>query len=243
MHRKHYYIAIIVSLVLLITYLHYTTHLEVHDLHNIFTELYYIPLLMAALVFRLKGAVLIYLLIVALYLPFVLMSWNSSYSYAVNKILHVVLLGVFGTLAGILLSREKKYLKQIEKERYLSGLGKVSTTIVHELKSPLVTILGFSRRIREGKGNIVTASQAITEAAQKMQMIVHDVLNFAKPVRLKFGEEDIRKVIIRARDSCKEKADMEGIILTTKLPADPSIAAIDTFHMERALVNCHKQRY
>ncbi len=60
---KIYYIAAIVLSTLFITYLHYTTIETIHALHDIYRQLYYIPLLIGALLFGLRGAILSYLFV------------------------------------------------------------------------------------------------------------------------------------------------------------------------------------
>ncbi len=61
-HRnaQGYYIAVIVTSALLITYLHYSAVQKHHALHNIFVEFYYFPIVLGAMVFGLKGAILTY---------------------------------------------------------------------------------------------------------------------------------------------------------------------------------------
>jgi signal transduction histidine kinase len=234
--RIKYSIVIIASTVL-ISYLHYSTIPEVHALHSIYAELYYIPILIGALVFGLKGAILAYLFVSALYLPYIFMAWTANILSLAEKILHILFSGIFAILAGFLVDREKRHRKQSEKDRYLAGLGQAATTIVHDLKNPLITILGYARRIREGKGNIETSAQTITESGQSMQKIVNDVLDFAKPVQLTLKEEDLRDVINNACGSCKAKAEELGVTLSPDLPTDPINFMMDGFRLERALVN------
>jgi signal transduction histidine kinase len=231
------YIILIIVLTLLITYLHYSTLPVFHNLHNIFTELYYIPLLMGALMFGLRGAVLVYILVAVVYLPFVLMNWTNDFSFISNKLLHALFSGAFAFLAGVLVDRAKKHNKQMEKERYLAGLGQAAAAIVHDLKNPLITISGFARRIQEGKGNVDAGVQTIMESAGKMQMIVHDVLDFAKPIRLTFRREEVGMIINKACELCKVKAETKGVPLSVELPSDEKNIPADSPHMERVLVN------
>lgn len=98
---------------------------------------------------------------------------------------------MFAFLTGFLADRDKRHQKQSERDRLLASIGKVSTTIVHDLKNPLITILGFAKHIREGKGNPDVAIQAIIESARNMERIVNDVLDFTKPTRFELKEEDI----------------------------------------------------
>ncbi len=235
--RKKYYIIIIVVSTLLIVYVHYSTTSKNHTLHNIQTELHYIPLLLGALVFGLKGAILTFIFITALYLPYFFATWTDPFLSVTNRLLHILLSGFFAFLAGFLVDRERKHREQSERDRYLASIGQVATTIVHDLKNPLITILGFARRIQEQKGNVDKAAQVIMDSAHNMQRIVYDVLDFAKPIRMALKEEDIRSIINRACDSCRTKAEAREVIFSIDLPADPVNIVIDRFYMERAIVN------
>lgn len=200
-------------------------------------ELYYIPILFGALQFGLKGAVLTWLCASLLYLPFFFGPWSVTMLDFVDRVLHLLFSAVFAFLAGLFVKRVKRQQKELERNRYLANLGHVAATIVHDLKNPLITILGFARRIREGKGNIDIAAMAITEAAQNMQKIVHNVLDFSKPIQLELKEEDLRNVIKQASESCKAKAEDKGIELTVDIPDFPISALVDSFNMQRALIN------
>lgn len=236
-NKKKYFLLLIVTSTLLITYLHYSTLPLIHDLHNIFTELYYLPLLLGALAFGLKGAVLTFIFVSVLYAPYILVNWTNTFPFVANKLLHALFSGLFAVLAGLLVDREKRYRKQSEKDRYLAGLGQAAAAIVHDLKNPVITVLGFAQRIYEGKGDIKTASQAIVESGQRMQKIIHDILDFAKLTQLKLAEENICCIIERANKSCGIKAESKGIKLSMNLSIDPLRVSVDGNKIERALVN------
>jgi len=125
----------------------------------------------------------------------------------------------------------------LEKDRYLVGLGRVAATIVHDLRNPLISILGFAKRIREGKGDIGAAGQVIENSALNMQRIVDGVLDFAKPIRLELKKEDIHRVVKQACDSCKIIAEEKNVVLSMNLPTDPVNIEIDSFSLQRAIIN------
>jgi signal transduction histidine kinase len=108
---------------------------------------------------------------------------------------------------------------------------------VHDLKNPIITILGFSKRIKDRKGNADEAIDIVLDSALTMQKIVHDVLDFSKPLQLTLKKEDIREVIAKACQFSEAKAGGEGVNLFTRVPASPVYIELDSFHMERALVN------
>ena len=138
--RKQYFFFFIVASTLIITYLHYSTLSGINDLHNIFTELYYMPLLLGALAFGLRGAVLTLMFVTLLYLPYIYLNWSGTYFFIVNKLLHALFSGSFAILAGVLVDREKRYREQSEKDHDLVSLGQAATAIVHDLKNPIITI-------------------------------------------------------------------------------------------------------
>jgi signal transduction histidine kinase len=235
--RKKFILVFIVTASLLISYLHYSTHPEIQNLHNVFTELYYLPLILGAFAFGFKGAILTYVFVSILYLPHIIVSWTNDFSFVVNKLLHAVFSGSIALLAGYLVDREKRVREQAEKDRYLAGLGQAAAAIVHDLKNPLISISGFARRIHQGKGNVDTASEVIMNSAEDMKVIVNDVLDFARPVKLKLENVDIGTLIKKAYNYCREKAEKKGVVLSVSMPADSTTIQIDRSHSERALIN------
>jgi two-component system, NtrC family, sensor histidine kinase HydH len=236
MSRKNYHILTIVTLTILITYLHFGTIWQ-YSQRVVFEELYYLPLLLGVLSFGLKGAIVTWLFVSAAYLPFFFGTWTTTFPELLDRVLHLVFTGAFTSVACFLAERERKNRKQTEKERYLAGIGQVATVIVHDLKNPLISILGFARRLREGKGDVALGAQTIENSAQDMQRIVNSVLDFARPLQLDLKEVDIWETIRRASESCRTKADARNVTLTLQLPATPATIVIDSFHIERALVN------
>ena len=230
------YLIFIASIGGVITSLHFLVFAKYFPL-IVLEELYYIPLFLGAIWFELRGVILTYLIVSLLYLPFFFGVWSTSPLSVADRLLHLVFSGLFIFAAFFVVDREKKRKQQVEQERHLASIGRVATTIVHDLKNPLITILGFARRIYEGKGNIDNAAQAISESAQNMQKIVHDVLDFSKPIRLELKEEDVRNVVKQACDTCREKASGAGISLSINMPDSPMNALVDSFNLVRALVN------
>jgi signal transduction histidine kinase len=236
MNKKNYYILAIVTLTVLITYLHFVTMQQFSTL-VVFEELYYLPLLLGVFRFALKGVIVTWLFVSAAYLPFFFGAWTTTFPELMDRVLHLVFTGIFVSVAYFLSERDRKKRKQAEQDRYLAGIGQVATVIVHDLKNPLISILGFARRIREGKGDVALGARTIEDSAQNMQRIVNSVLDFAKPLQLDLKDVDIRDAIRRAGESCRTKANARSVTISMHLPSTPASTAIDGYHMERALIN------
>jgi len=223
-------------LTILITYLHFGV-MRLFSPLVVLEELYYLPLILGVFRFRLAGVLLTWLFVSAAYLPFFFGNWTTTFPALMDRVLHLVLTGIFASVAYFLAERERNKHREAERERYLAGIGQVATVIAHDLKNPLISIMGFARRIREGKGDSTLGAQTIEESAQSMQKIVNSVLDFAKPLQLDPKDVDIRESIRRACESCRTKADARSVTLTTHLPSVPVTIALDSFHIERALIN------
>jgi len=234
--RERYYIMGFVTLMVAITVIHISILQDLAP-HVVLEELYYMPIFGGALLFGLRGAILAYVFASLSYTPFLFGHWTPTYLDIIDRVLHLVSSGVFAFLMGYLTDRLKRIQKETEKERYLAKIGQVATTIVHDLKNPLITIQGFAKRIQEQKGDIAKAAQIIMEAAQNMEKIVHNVLDFSKPVQLELKERDIGGIIKEAVELCRTKAEKAEVAISTHVPDDSIRIAIDGFHMQRTLVN------
>ncbi len=229
------YAAIVIS-TLLITLAHFVIFRD-RTPNVVLEELYYIPLLLGALFFGLRGAIITYIFVSLAYLPFFSERWTPTALGLIDRGLHLLFSAIFTILAGFLTEQYRKYLEERERDRYLSNIGRVAATIVHDLKNPLITIMGFAKRIQEKKGDTVEAAQSISESAQKMQKIVNDVLEFSKPFQLELEEKDFREVVKKAIESCKAKAEEAKVIISAVIQNNPIPCVVDEFLMERALVN------
>jgi signal transduction histidine kinase len=221
---------------LLITFFHLWVF-QKDPTHIVLEELYYIPILLGALIFGLKGALITYFFVSLLYLPYFFGQWAIGFLGVVDRILHLLFTGGFAFMAGYLIERDKKIMKKQEKDRYLTGLGQGAATIVHDLKNPLITIQSYAQRLQKGKGDSRTGLQIIVDSTSKMDEIITDVLNFAKPFHLETKEEDIRKIVEQAAAWCKPKAEALRISLYCECPTEPVTISIDGLRLQRVLTN------
>jgi signal transduction histidine kinase len=208
-YQKRYYIFTIIAVTLLITYLHYSTGLEAHALHSIYAELYYIPILLGAL-FGLKGAIMTYLFVSALYLPFIFLSWTTTSLFLLDKLMHLSFTGLFAFLAGLLVDRERKYQKQLEKDKMeLEKLDKLKSSflanISHELRTPMTSITGYAELLLDGVDGPLNEEQEkslqkVAAHSKHLLQLINNILDVAKiesgdKIKLEPKEFDLRQLI------------------------------------------------
>lgn len=150
MSRRYLHLAAIFLITALTTYLHFAT-MHRFSPHIVFEELYYLPLLLGVLRFGLQGAFAVYLFVSAAYLPFYFPPWSTTFQEYADRTLHLALTAIIAATVGFLVERERKNRFLAEKERYLAAIGRVATVIVHDLKNPLIAILGLPGASRKGR--------------------------------------------------------------------------------------------
>lgn len=124
-----------------------------------------------------------------------------------------------------------------QKDR-LSSLGRLSTVIAHEVRNPLMIIrasLATLRRDRVSAAELREAVTDIDEETQRLNRIVSEVLDFARPIRFELAEADLNQICRASVDAaCAGDADA-GVTLDLD-PAMPPVVT-DAERLRTALVN------
>ncbi|SRR5579883_234627 len=198
-------VIVLLALIVGVSMLHYwipTTHVWLHPL---FQRAYYIPILLMALLFGLRGGILAASLSGLLYVPHVLMSWASEPEYRAAQLIEIGVFFVIGGLTGILADDERMQRKKVEETAHklsevyaqlqasfeqlrradrLSALGELSAGLAHEIRNPLGSIEGAVQILRrqELPGD---TRQEFGDLAQKevnrLKGLLTNFLDFARP--------------------------------------------------------------
>lgn len=93
------------------------------------------------------------------------------------------------------LKETQNFFVHLEK---MAALGEMAATIAHEIKNPLTSIGGFTRRldraIPEGSQE-KKYSQTILKEVGRLEKILHDLLNYTHDEALIFKELDLREIL------------------------------------------------
>jgi signal transduction histidine kinase len=160
-----------------ISLLHYLTPLHLHYLHDIFQRLYYLPIILAAIWFGLRGGLACSLVVSVVYAPHILFQWGGQVMLELERYLEILLYNVVGGVTGLLAQRERERSLQLEKtaaglelsykklqeqsdqiiaieknlrsaER-LSTVGEMAAVLAHEIRNPLGSIRGTAEILRD----------------------------------------------------------------------------------------------
>ncbi|MEW6320551.1 MAG: ATP-binding protein [Acidobacteriota bacterium] len=110
-----------------------------------------------------------------------------------------------------------RFQQEAAQRERLSALGRLSTVIAHEIRNPLMIIKGALRTLtRDGASSedVRDAANDIDEETERLNRIVNEVLDFARPIRLERAPADLNAV---ARDAA---------VAVTQAESGPPVAVV-----------------
>ena len=130
------------------------------------------------------------------------------------------------------LSRSQREAAQRDR---LSALGRLSAVVAHEIRNPLMIIRATLRLLRRNPSEaVVAATRSIDEEVDRLDRVVADVLDFARPVRCDLAEADLVD-ICRAAVAAVGPAAAGISIVCDWPPAVPVVT--DPQRLRAALIN------
>jgi len=101
---------------------------------------------------------------------------------------------LLGSTFNTLTESIARFQREAAQRERLSSLGRLSTVIAHEVRNPLMIIrasLSSLRGERVSARDVREAVADIDEETQRINRIVTEVLDFAKPIRFDFAETSV----------------------------------------------------
>ena len=126
--------------------------------------------------------------------------------------------------------------QEAERER-LSSLGRLSTVVAHEIRNPLMIIRASLGTLRASASSdeMREAVSDIDEETHRLNRLVTEVLDFAKPLRFDLAEASLNEVCHASAAAAWAGASSNGVALDLD-PALPP-AMTDAERLRTALVN------
>ena len=124
-----------------------------------------------------------------------------------------------------------------QRER-LSSLGRLSTVVAHEIRNPLMIIKASLRTLRRDASHLPDANEAIDdieEEVRRLNALVNEVLDYAKPIRFDYGAVDLN-ALCRAAATAASAGQPAPVV---RLFEDPQAGEIvtDAERLRLVLIN------
>ena len=168
-------VAILCILVTLIGALHYSIPTEQHTyhiIHIILRKLYYLPPVMAAAWFGLRGAFPTTIAVTILFSLHAFLDWPGNYMEQANQVGELVSFWVVGLVPGYLFDRQRALLQSLARANEETMLGLVSALDMRERNTRL-----HSQRVRDYT-LLLADKYGVTEKERKVigfGALLHDV--------------------------------------------------------------------
>lgn len=165
-------------------------------------------------------------------------------SSAVMLVLFLVLRTIVSRAGNILERRmvERLRLKeQLDKTERLAYLGTMVATVSHEIKSPLGIVRSTSEILRKRIEKVAPGNenlaQIIVDETSRLNTIVTEFLDYARPQEPKLKGRDLRQILNRAIEFTRPMAEKQQVEVELNNPAEPVIKEVDEDMMYRAFLN------
>jgi two-component system sensor histidine kinase HydH len=129
---------------------------------------------------------------------------------------------------------------QLVQTEKMTALGKMSATIAHEIRNPLICVGGFARRLLKDTSLGEKSRKyvnIISEEATRLETILQDILTFSKDSKMQFEECNVNAIIKSTLDVLTlEITDREVEVNTCFYTELDSIMA-DVQHLKQVFIN------
>ena len=138
----------------------------------------------------------------------------------------------FNTLIGSI----ARFQREVAQRERLLSLGRLSTVIAHEVRNPLMIIKAALRSLGPDTppADVREAVADIDEQVARLNRIVNDVLDFARPLQFELAPADIQAVC-REAAAAVAAGDRAGPAIAVN--AEPVRIVTDAERLRSALVN------
>lgn len=228
---KNSKIAIVAGITTLTLAIHHGFIIEpifghVHWFHALHGRFCYIPIVVAAAWFGLRGGLLTAAVISAFVMPYIFQAQLQAHEFA-GEIVEIVFYFFIAALVGALVEREfrarrKQQLAEIQVERSqkLSLVGQLAAGVAHEIKNPLASIKGAADILVDDRTSSDDKSEfrdILHAEVRRIDSTVSEFLTFARPRETKLEHMDISEIIRVCIRQMSTQSGKDGVSIESNI--------------------------
>ncbi len=122
----------------------------------------------------------------------------------------------------------------------LSTMGKMAALLAHEIRTPLVAIGGFARKLLRSTGDGDPRRddlQIIVEEVQRLELLIGEVLGYSKTSKLELESTDLGDLLQSVLASLAETLEKASVKPVCRIDPGLPPVKVDKFQLRQALVN------
>lgn len=188
--------------------------------HNILHHLNFFPLMMAGMLFGLRGAIYAALFAAIINAPVIAVHWARWPMDAKDQIVELSIFSAAGLIAGMLSDRERAQrlklertrqelervylelqsnIEQMKKAERLSAAGQLAASLAHEIRNPLASISGAAGILQRRSAPPEYQQESLDilqKESQRLNKLLTNFLNFAKPRAPRLQPTDLNELLL-----------------------------------------------
>ena len=233
-------IALLAALIAGITLGHYAFGPERDFLHVTLREVYFLPLILAAFWFGLKGGLASSLTVTGLYLPFVIFHGDGFSPHMLGNWLELSLFNMVAGLLGWLRDRDWARQQELSRGQFLASMGSATAALAHDMKTPLIAIGGLVTQVRrkmaETDTNASKLDIALSQVA-RLEAMVKDMLTFSRDLDVELTPGDVNRFVQETMLVALPLAEKKGVQLRSEVTQGIPVVSCDYQRLQQALLN------
>lgn len=132
----------------------------------------------------------------------------------------------------------RRLQEQVRRNERLSALGNLAAGVAHEIRNPLGSIKGFATYLAgKVQGQDREAARAMVQETDRLNRVVSELLEFARPSELRQRDEDLGAVVERALRLARADIAAKGIVVEFTRDETLPLLPLDSERMTQALLN------
>ena len=134
----------------------------------------------------------------------------------------------------------QEFRSRLADQEKLGVLGQMAASVAHEIRNPLVTIGGFARALHEDCSPEEPNKRylkIIADEVTRLETVVTNLLNYAKPLRPNFCLVSLREVVLQTLSIVEPEFADAGVTISTRLDRKATGVWLDPDLIKQALLN------
>jgi len=221
------------------------SHTNASVYHAIHARLCYIPIILAAIWFGVRGGVGTAVGIAGATLPYAFL--GGPHVSRADEFTEMIFYVAIGLTAGTLIELQRRERRRREalagelaRERHLASLGEMAAGLAHEIKNPLGSIKGSAEILGDDfpaghrKHEMM---KVLVEETDRLNQVVEDFLNFARPRSIEPRPTDVNRLVNEVLSQIELMPSAGGIRIERDLDSDLPRASLDPEKLRQVFLN------
>jgi signal transduction histidine kinase len=204
-------------------------------------RLFFLPLVLAALLFGLRGGLAGAALVAINYYDPLIKAFNAPPGANLGHLLtEVGLYFLEGVAVGLIVDRERREAQRLKEAESLASLGQAAAAVAHELKTPLIAIGGFAQRmLRDLPPDHPHHRQLdiVVNQVGHMEQLLREMLDYSRPLELRLARLEFTPLLEECQALSAGMCEAQGVRVDLKPGPEVGMVLADPGRIKQVVLN------